>query len=356
MLRTSTRKEVMSGGGVSYHLRPNKAVDREIFFDVLSHLQRIFAIRNYTYISMGGPYMEDFRVAYRALGITKHISVESKEAVCRRQKFNSPIGGVTFINLPMARFISEYESKGPAIFWLDYASTDREGQIRELQILLGKAQHGDVIKITLNADPVSIAPPVEGGKSRTLQELADAIVVPLTEKFKIEEADLKEFMDSGTGKPDPRLGMARALARYAKRQCGEALKSRAKENLVFFPLTAFRYTDERQQMLTLTGVLLSDVEEDAEPSEPAKVLRLVEEVLSDELRSKDWEDIHLIDVPDLSIREKLTVDSVAFDVPPSKALELMDQTLGQDHDTACESVDSYRKFARYYPMFGRLLS
>lgn len=307
---------------------------------------------------MGGPYMEDFRIAYRSLGITKHVSIESKKTVCDRQRFNSPISGITFVNSTMAKYIADYEPDSPSIFWLDYASADRQGQVRELQTLLGKIQAGDIIKITLNAEPYSIAPSREDGKPYSLDELADAILGPFKEKFGIEEENLISFMLLPNGDLDPRLGAAKALARYVKRQAGAALRLRSRDKLLLSPITAFRYTDERQQMLTLTAVILQDTPSSHDGADDAKdVDALLEEVLAaHNWGSKDWEDIHLIDVPDLSIREKLTVDAVPFDDPEDNVLTLWNHSLGMEISSAKVAIRSYRKFARYYPVFGRLHS
>ncbi|WP_407928292.1 O-methyltransferase, partial [Collimonas silvisoli] len=54
----------MSGAYVPYHLRQNKAVDRQLFVDLLTKLNRYKAIGDYSYVSFGGPYLEDFKLVH----------------------------------------------------------------------------------------------------------------------------------------------------------------------------------------------------------------------------------------------------------------------------------------------------
>jgi hypothetical protein len=62
----------MSGSEVSYNLRPNKFVERQLFVELLTKICRQPPSK-YAYISLGGPQLEDHRLMHRRL------------AVCRRE-------------------------------------------------------------------------------------------------------------------------------------------------------------------------------------------------------------------------------------------------------------------------------
>ena len=80
-----------AGGNLPYQLRPNKAVERLIFVDLLSRLDSWIQIgRDYDYFGFGGPQMEDFRLLHERFPQMKMVSLEREREVLKRQKFNNP--------------------------------------------------------------------------------------------------------------------------------------------------------------------------------------------------------------------------------------------------------------------------
>ena len=67
-----------------YQVRTNKAVDRLLLVEVLRHLQP----REFTYHSLGGPFLEDLRVMDHYFPDMKIVSLESSEHTFKRQLFN----------------------------------------------------------------------------------------------------------------------------------------------------------------------------------------------------------------------------------------------------------------------------
>ena len=65
----------MSAGTLPYHLRQNKAVDRAVFIDMLMRIHTYISVRDHAYVSLGGPFLEDFRIIHAALGIRRMISL-----------------------------------------------------------------------------------------------------------------------------------------------------------------------------------------------------------------------------------------------------------------------------------------
>ncbi len=84
----------MSGSSVAYHLRVNKYVDRRLFVEALEFVARYQAVRDMGYVSMGGGYLEDFRVMHQSLGIQRMLTFDMDEWVVQRQMVNKPYGFV----------------------------------------------------------------------------------------------------------------------------------------------------------------------------------------------------------------------------------------------------------------------
>lgn len=148
----------MSGGYIPYHLRYNKAVERQAFIELLQRLTRYRSIHEYRYISFGGPFLEDFKLMHTYFGMNDMQCIEGDENVYKRQQFNRPLDCITCINKLSDSFIESYEfGDKKTILWLDYASPKQlKEQLLEYVKVLEKLDEGDIFKITLNADPESI--------------------------------------------------------------------------------------------------------------------------------------------------------------------------------------------------------
>ena len=127
----------MSGGSVSYHLRPNKAVERNLFVNVLRVISRYKNISSYHYYGMGGPFMEEFKLLHAENRISRMTCIEESEEVAKRQKFNSPISGIDFFLGPISAFIPTFFPVDPTIIWLDYTTPKQlVQQLTELTTVL----------------------------------------------------------------------------------------------------------------------------------------------------------------------------------------------------------------------------
>src|SRR5258706_16377823 len=76
----------------AYHLRTNKAVERLLFLELLRKLDGSLPrrIRLYEYVSLGGPYLEDFALVHAAFKNRHMTSLEVNEHVRTRQVVNLP--------------------------------------------------------------------------------------------------------------------------------------------------------------------------------------------------------------------------------------------------------------------------
>ena len=80
-----------AGSSLPYRLRPNKAVDRELFLSLLMRLAPRLHVEKYHYVGLGGPFLEDFRLVHARLGLATMTCVETEEEVHKRQLFNRPV-------------------------------------------------------------------------------------------------------------------------------------------------------------------------------------------------------------------------------------------------------------------------
>ncbi len=149
-----------AGSSLPYRLRPNKAVDRELFLSLLMRLAPKLALEKYHYVGLGGPFLEDFRLVHGRLGIAKMTCIETEEQVHKRQVFNRPIASIECVHKTLEDYLDETDFETPAIIWFDY--TEPKGittQIERFARTIGTVPLGSVLRVTLNANPTSLGKP-----------------------------------------------------------------------------------------------------------------------------------------------------------------------------------------------------
>ena len=218
----------MSGEKVPYHLRQNKHVERELFLDILAHVDRVHPIKSYLYVGFGGAYLEDFSVLHSHFGNTAMLSLERESWVYDRQLLNVPYGCVKCRNTTSLQFIQEFEDIAAnfriaknVLIWFDYASAKQlRQQITEVHALTAKLKALDILKITLNANPS-----VLGGDPRLERE--DALRLARLETLRARLGDvtfLKEWRPITSRRLSilaswSELLTSRASAGFARRSC-----------------------------------------------------------------------------------------------------------------------------------------
>lgn len=333
----------MSGGAVAYHLRENKAIERNLFIDVLARVGRVANISDYTYVGFGGPFLEDFKALHSALRIKKMISIESDENVCKRQNFNSP---ATFIELrheTSGKFVRTHEFDTKTVVWLDYtAPRDLYEQLSEFQSLVAKLGEFDVAKITLNANPAALGgvgngPMLQAERKKTLVgRLGDYCT------FEVNDDDVL-----------PRHYPSILLK--AVHSCLGGLATRASGEF-FQVLTAFVYKDGGHQMLTVTGVVLN-AKDDGDRQKFLDGSRIE----TWPFKNLDWSAPIEISVPALSAKERMALDAVLPLNEQNDPGDFLSSKLGY---TPCEATKlpetkmqlaNYAKFYRAFPLFSRVV-
>lgn len=323
-----------AGGSIPYHLRQNKAIERNLFIDLLSRIGRYFNISDFQYIGFGGPFLEDFKHLHSSLRISNMISLEMNGNVFSRQQFNKPASCITLRKESSTDFLNSYDfdDADNLIVWFDYATTDIGEQLTELQQLVEKLSHGDIFKVTVNASPTYLGHADAGREMLALRaetartrlgDYAPAHITP-------DEVNTRNY---------PTL-LLKALINAAKH--GLAGDS----SLVLEPLASFAYTDG-QQMLTFCGVLLNADERN---------------LFFEQTRLRSWpfysdctNEPKSISVPVLSLKERVHVESM---LPGANADEIIAELayyVGKDLKTAQAEMSNFISFYRMFPWYSRVV-
>lgn len=335
----------MSGGYVWYHLRPNKAVERQLFVELLGKLNRYVPISEYCYVSFGGAYLEDFKLVHSQFANTKMISIEEDANVFERQKFNLPHACIKMENCTSGEFITDkLDENEKNIIWLDYAEANKTyTQITELQSLLSKSNEYDIVKVTLNANPNSLfdsSNQKPDGKRYTIPELNEIRLQKLIDR-------IGEFIPNDTRSDDMAKDKYPLVLNRAIGIASTKIISGIDQNLRFQPLASFYYGDSDHQMVTVTGIVIQHDE--------IKKMLDVTGLGSWELASIDWGKSQSIQLPALTAREKFALDQRI----PSENIENLNDALGFIFDKKRESHDAilinYQKYYRYYPSFHKVV-
>lgn len=335
----------MSGANVPYHMRQNKAVERMLFVDMLTKVNRQLPIGKHRYISFGGAFLEDFKLIHSHFGNDKMISIEQSEVALKRQAFNLPLSCITALHRESGQFVDEYESNGEqSIIWLDYTSPSAlRSQIQEVQTLLPKLQVGDILKITLNANPMALRSGIYiiDGK----RELAE---VTRKAQFDVLSNRLGDMLPATVSQEDMTPAkFPNVLLRTMEFAINTAMEGRRiAEGVCFLPLVAFSYQDG-QQMFTLTGVLVAETGRESFLRET--------EIENWEHSCTNWNGPNRIAVPALTPREKLIIDRL---LPNSQVQQIQDALgfcLGDEEGESLDAIDNYRRYYRYYPNFQRVI-
>ncbi len=324
----------MSGSSLPYHLRTNKAIDRKIFFDLLSHLSPLLPnrIQEYKYISMGGPMLEDHHVLHYDLGMTKLLSIERDIAALSRQNYNKPFGCISCIQSSSRDFINNYSEEDPIIIWLDYTDTKWSSQFAECSALLNNLKEYDLFKVSFNANPDMLS--------------HDSAKSPLTIfKEKANHPLLCENLTENDVKTMP--NMAKTILEIFESITQSTLGD---DGLIFYPLLQFRYIDNRHQMLTITGIVIP--EDNDFPKNLFENSKLAQWPY---LHTK-WGDIQEINVPVLTQKEKHAINQFLPFEQEELSLDSLPFTFDRNNIKAKKMIENYVKYYRYIPNFQKVFA
>jgi hypothetical protein len=315
--------------------------------ELIAQVGRKVRLRDYLYVGFGGPFFEDFKAIHSRLGIRDMLSVEMDDWVFKRQKNNVPYGLVRCKPIRSAELIkdfavimAEFPKAKHVLCWLDYASPKQLAtQLAEVRTLLPKLSRHDIVKVTFNANPAAL------GDIPAAQQVGPDLPERRL-KFRLDKLQgrLGNAFPGNAGSEDmlPE-NYPKFLLRILTLQISNAMKENPE--LQFQPLGCYVYADSEHQMLTCTGILLKQ-NEGGSFVRDAGLKKL-------EFASLNWE-IHHIDVPYLSAREKLLLDREMFDGPATELIDKHDFWFDKDKDRAAAMITNYGRFYRFYPHYHRV--
>jgi hypothetical protein len=336
----------MSGATVAYNLRQNKYVERQLFLDLITIFERWQSVRNYLYVGFGGIYFEDYKILHASFSIDKMISLEVEPWMVPRQQHNVPYGCVEPRGQKSSEFIAEVDEQRDAyhvdnvLVWLDYA-TARElpDQLSEVRALVPKLVAGDILKVTLPLNTKWL----DGWKpARRFFCRLETMKNKLGTTYLPDGLTLDDVQD---------YQLPSLYLRMLRRAIAEGMVENTQNE--FLPLGCYSYADGAR-MLTATGVMVRQADAQAFP----ELIRLAEFPLS----SPNWE-LHDIDVPTLSLRERLELDDSIYtaqaNIPAATcdAAEIAQKLgfqLAPDPKDSLKMIENYVKLYRYYPNYHRV--
>ena len=301
-----------------YHLRVNKAIDRFLLVEILDILRKHCEISDYTYYGFGGPFLEDCRLIHNRCPEIPIVSIEKNVETFKRQKFHRFSKNLDLRNEDFASFLAHFSSSGREVVWLDYTDL-KFGHFDEFMSLLGKVSENSVVKITIRAEP-------DNKNWEGFQQEYGQILPP-----SIQQTDIE--------RPLPFVKLLQEMLKIAAQQ---ALPPSGES--VFQILNSSHYSDQTQ-MLSVTGIVCNKNE----------VSEIQQWFKGWEFRNLKWAPPHKIDVPVLSIKERLHLEK---SLPTTKKTGLsLSRALGYKIDTGKEHIEKlkqYEEFYQYYPYFARV--
>ena len=316
----------------AYHLRPNKAADRFALLEVIRRLSILGngGLEDYTYFSMGGPYLEDFRLLYEYCPEMAMVSIEQHYEVYKRQKFNLPFRSLKLIKEDISSFIQGYDPEDKkSVFWLDYTKLDFSC-FQDYSALLVKVASQSMLKITLRADPSDYWDLSPSG----LKE----------EKAEQFRRKFEHFMPDPSANPPRSAKNLAYLLQEMLQIASEKVFPPTASSRSFVPVSSFYYSDGTW-MFTLTGIVCDNDE--------------INEIKSAfdnwYFANMEWNRPTRIAVPVLSTKERLHLQSLL--PTTTNAGSELQQELGylieDDLDKTNEALTQYAVFHRYSPYFIR---
>ena len=313
-----------SGGSVPYRLRPNKAVDRELFLSLLLRLCPTLKLENYLYIGMGGPFLDDFRLVHSRIGIDRMICVERDENTYLRQMFNRPVESVECIHDNLDDYLDGKDLAEPAIIWFDYTDPAAViSQISRFSLAIGQVPLYSILKITLNANPGSLGSPSSGLSAEGLLQWRLERFIEKMGSFYPSSVNFEGMKSTEYG---------RSILRSLKIAVDQEVLRHAGRKVVWALST--HYADG-QAMATATLIVCQESD--------TKVESVVHEWAYLSTPSNPL----TIDLPVLSAFERLTIEA-----DPS-AHEKLNYSLPASH-LGGDPLSNFRKFYRIYPHFSRV--
>lgn len=339
----------MSGAGIPYHLRPNKAVDRNAFIECLQHISSICDIKKYRYVSLGGPFLEDLKLIHTQLGINDLVSLEQADHVFKRQNFNMPLNCIECLHKNSGEYIDENDfSNVNYIIWLDYASSkERPQQLTEIATLLGRLKEFDILKITMNANPDTFGSVESISEDTSQVRRTPTAIEKSTKRLNTLRSQInKSFIPSDLDNDAlTKHKIPITFSRIIQKVANESLK----DSLLYAqPITAFHYTDSSHQMFTITLILLSKKDDN-------KQREIINRIDQWGIGTTQWAESQEINMPELTAKERLCLDSFLPHSSPDEIIKKLPFSFAENQNEELSKIKCYKRYYRLFPHFSRVL-
>lgn len=314
-----------------YHLRPHKAVDRNLFIEALLRLGKILPLSDYRYIGFGSYEFDEFKLVYRMLGIEDLHSIEMDSDIYIRQIFNKPYSCISLFNKTCGTYFDEdYEETKSSIIWTDFSvAKDKLSQCQDISNICSKLRVNDLLRITFNAQPSSIPTGDMNGEEITSENKS-------RRRFLWLKENLGDYF------PDEVSGDDLTTAKYPLFLLKLAYKAIYKDldtNIVPCPICCYTYADN-MQMMTIT-ILMCKTDNKTQMVEKLKQAFKGWDAYT---RIDNWNEPINISLPALTVHEQIEIAQYPKN---SKAKATILKRLG----IAEKDLENYWRFARYYPNY-----
>lgn len=329
-------KSKPSGATIPYHLRPHKAIERNLFLKVVKLLDRVplIDIKDYRYVGFGAAFLEDFKMLHTEFGIHHMDSIEKDSCAFSRQEFNNPYSFVKLYPVSSTEYItgSSFKYDKKQIIWLDYSNRDYPQQLQDLEYLAEKLEEFDILKVTFNCNQ-------DNNHQKTLQKLTTDETLKFYAPTWLKLSDIANDFSL----------VIRAMALKALQRGF----SKAKKNLEYCNLSAFTYADG-QRMTTMVGIVTHKKTQ----NELLKVSGLKKwNFLNLGDQSSLVIESHDIVVPVMTVSERIVVDKKLKKVGCKKLAAILKFKYGSDNDDPGyheKLIKGYFEYYTYLPYYSRV--
>lgn len=328
---------------IPYHLRPHKAIERQIFFEILTQLDRssFVELRNYRYVGFGAPFLEDFKGIHLEFGIEKMDCIESDAFAYSRQLFNSPFNFINFYNTPATLYITgaNYPRDENKVIWLDYTSPrEFKQQLLDAELLGQRLLPFDIVKFTFSSSLKAFM----GSNSLGLDTTKVWKILELFKKdpgFEVylpDEVTLENIADNFSS-------VVRSMAsRAIKRGLANSM-----HGLTFNHIASFYYADGLQ-MTTVTGIIAeAEVFKDILSQSGLMHWRFFQPEMS--LTTG-----HEITVPVMTVSERIKIDQ---SIPTNDSTRIANDLAfryGSDENEHHTLIKGYCDYYKYLPYYSKV--
>ena len=317
-----------SANHVNFALRPNKAVERKLIFELLLRASELFPFNNARYVGFGSLWFVDFLLAHKLLGISELISIEGDPAIANRCNYNKPFGCVRVLHGESSVVLPDIDvGEKPAIIWLDYDTSIDGPALADLDLIVSRAPHGSFVFTTLNAHRGSLPKADEHGREYSGYDGA-------------LKAAVGDLAPARLGKADVQVkNYPKTLANILFTHMDRALRKSGREGLSLLRIADVEYQDGSPMVTVGVAVV-----------EEAHLAATAERIRGHPFMEEDRASHLKIAVPPLTLKEKVALDQLL----PSADPPTEEQVAELGFEMKLEQISAYFRFYKHYPAFGEI--